>query len=141
MDIEQYIVAGYVKKIVPAEDLVEKEFKEAEYDLDSAKKAIKDEDFKWATVKSYYSMFHAAKGVLFSIGLREKTHFVIELILEEISKEGKLESTFVNDFKAARSARMEADYNYEYSEKSAKELMKMAVEFLSRMKTLSKEFR
>jgi len=138
MDIERYVNAGYVKRIESAGDLIGKEFKEAEYDLAGAKRALKDEDFKWATIKAYYSMFHAAKGVLFKIGLKEKTHFVIGLLLDEISKEGKLESRFVNDFKAAMAARMEADYNYEYSERSARELVGMAGEFLPQMKKLLK---
>jgi len=138
MNIEKYVVDGYLRKIKPAEDLVAKEFKEAEYDLSKAKKAIDDEDPKWATVKAYYTMFHSAKAVLFKIGLQEKAHFVIGKVLEELSKDGKLESRFVDDFRAAMAARAEADYHYEYSEKSAKELVDMADEFLKRMKELSK---
>ena len=138
MDIEKYIDKGYLRRIKPAEDLVAKEFKEAEYDLSKAKKAIDDEDPKWATIKAYYTMFHSAKAVLFRIGLQEKAHFVIGEVLEELSKDGKLESSFVDDFRVAISARTEADYHYEYSEKSAKELVEMAEEFIKRMKVLSK---
>lgn len=138
MDIDKYIAGGYLKRIKPAEDLVIKEFKEAKYDLSKAKRAIDDEDYKWAIVKAYYAMFHSAKAILFKIGLREKAHFVIGEVLEEISKKGKLESSFVDDFRAAMAARIAADYHYEYSEKSARELVEIAEEFIKRMKKLSK---
>ncbi|MEW5955968.1 MAG: HEPN domain-containing protein [Candidatus Micrarchaeota archaeon] len=137
MDVEKYVLEGRLRKIKPAEDLVAKEFREAAYDFSRAKKAFDEEDFKWATVKAYYSMFHAAKAVLFKIGLQEKSHYVISEVLEELSKDGKLESSFVDDFRAAMAARMEADYHYEYSEKSAEQIIEIAKEFLARMKKLA----
>jgi uncharacterized protein (UPF0332 family) len=90
---------------------------------------------------AYYAMFHSAKAVLFRIGLREKAHFVIGDILEILSKEGKLESYFADYFRAALSARTDADYHYEYSKKSANELIEMADEFMKRMHSLLKELK
>ena len=136
MDVEKYVLEGRLRKIKPAEDLAAKEFKEAEYDFSGAKRAFDEEDFKWATVKAYYAMFHSAKAVLFKNGLQEKSHYVIGEVLEELSKDGKLESSFVDDFRAALAARTEADYHYEYSEKSAEQLVEIAEEFLERMKKL-----
>jgi len=43
-------------------------------------------------IQSYYAMFHAAKAVLFSMGLREKKHFAVTMVLEMLSKEGKIEN-------------------------------------------------
>ncbi|MBI2126705.1 MAG: HEPN domain-containing protein [Thaumarchaeota archaeon] len=64
-------------------------------------------------------MFHAARAVLFGLGLREKRHFAIGVVLEDLNKKGKLESSFVNDFNAAVSAREGADYHYTYSKEAA----------------------
>ena len=137
MDVEKFVEKGFIKKVEPSKDLVIKEFKEADYDLSKARKAIADEDFKWATVKAYYAIFHSAKAILFSLGLQEKTHFIVGEVLKELSKEGKLESNFVDIFNAALSAREGADYHYEYSDKTAKELVAMAADFVKRMKKLN----
>mgnify|MGYP001578370375 CR=1 FL=1 len=136
MDVEKFIEKGFIKKIEPSKDLVIKEFKEADYDLSKAKKAIIDEDFKWATVKAYYAIFHSAKAILFSLGLQEKTHFIVGEVLKELSKDGKLESNYTDVFNAALAAREDADYHYEYSDKTAKELVTMAVDFVKRMKKM-----
>lgn len=51
-------------KAMLGREAVEKELKGAEYDLKRAKFSLKEADFKWATVKAYYSMFHAARAFL-----------------------------------------------------------------------------
>jgi hypothetical protein len=61
-------------KIKEDRALINKELKGAEYDLSKAKKSLEDDDFKWATIKAYYSMFHSARALVFSKGYREKTH-------------------------------------------------------------------
>ncbi len=50
--------------------LVDKELKEAVYDIERAKNSLKLKDFKWSIVQAYYSMFHAARALLFSKGLK-----------------------------------------------------------------------
>ncbi len=99
MDIEGCIREGFLARISPDSELVTKEFAEADYDLKAAEKAWEDKDCKWCIVKSYYCMFHAARAVLFGLGLREKRHFAIGVVLEDLNKKGKLESSFVNDFR------------------------------------------
>lgn len=123
-------------KIKPAPDLVKKELDEADYDYESAEKAFSDEDWKWAIVKSYYCMFHAARAVLFKLGLKETRHFAIGIVLEDLSKKGKLEAKYVNYFDAAVSAREDADYHYSYSKDTAGHTLEIAEEFLERMKEL-----
>lgn len=118
-------------------DLIEKEFNEARYDLDKAIHAFEEGDFKWSIVKSYYSMFHAARAVLLSLGLRERRHFAVRVVLEDLSLKGKLESKFVSDFAAALEGRESADYRHAYSQESAEYLSKAAKEFLGRMKGLA----
>jgi len=128
-----------LQRIKVERDLIEKELEEAKYDLERAKHAIEEDDFKWSIVKSYYSMFHAARAVLFSLGLKERRHFAIRVVLENLNMEGKLESKFISDFSAALGAREDADYRYTYSQETAAYLSRAAGDFLAGMKKLIKE--
>lgn len=128
-----------MQRIKVERDLIEKELEEAKYDLEKAKHAIEEDDFKWSIVKSYYSMFHAARAVLFSLGLKERRHFAIRVVLENLNMEGKLESKFISDFSAALGAREDADYRYTYSQETAAYLSRAAGDFLAGMKKLIKE--
>ncbi len=138
MDIESCVKEGFLLRIRPDKELIKKEFNEATYDLEKAEKAYGDLDFKWCIVKSYYCIFHSARAVLFRLGLREKRHFAIGIVLEDLSKKGKLESSYVNDFNAASSSREDADYHYTYSKETAQHNLKIAKEFLLRMKRISR---
>ena len=83
-------------------------------------------------------MFHSARAILFKLGLRERKHFVISVVLEDLNNRGKLESIYVNDFKAAISAREDADYHYSYSKESALHVLEIAEEFNDKMIELIK---
>ena len=83
MDINDCLEKGILQKINVDEKLAQKEINEAYYDLESAKKAFEERDFKWCIVKSYYSIFHAARAILFEVGYREKRHFAVMVVLEE----------------------------------------------------------
>lgn len=136
MDIKDCLEQGFLKKITFDEKLIKKELKEAIYDLERAKKAIQENDFKWSIIKSYYSMFHAAKSVLFKLGYMEKRHFAVSAVLEDLNKKGKIETKYLSYFSAALSAREEADYHYNYSKDIAMHNITMAEEFLEAMKKL-----
>ena len=92
-----------------------------------------EEDYKWCIVKCYYSMFHAAKAILFKLGYTEKKHIAVLIVLEELNKQGKLESRFITNFKASMSARQDADYHYSYSKETAEHEITIAKEFLEDM--------
>lgn len=136
MDIEECLREGYLKRIAADKKLVDKEIKEALYDFEKAGTALESKDFKWSIVKSYYSMFHAARAVLFYFGYREKRHFAIGVFLEDIVKKGKLESLYLEYFSAAMEAREGADYRYEYSENTANSILEYAEEFIGSMKRI-----
>jgi len=138
MDVESCLREGFLQPIKVERDLIEKEFEEAKYDLGKAERAVEEDDFKWSIVKSYYSMFHAARAVLFSLGLKERRHFAIRIVLEDLNAKGKLESKFVSDFSAALGAREDADYRYTYSQETATYLLKAAGNFLTRVKKLAR---
>lgn len=138
MDVERCLREGFLQRVKVERDLVEKEFREARYDLNKAEHALEEGDFKWSIVKSYYSIFHAARAVLFSLGLKERRHFAIRAVLEDLNARGKLESRFVAIFSAALAAREDADYRYTYSKETATYLAEAAGDFLSRMEMLAK---
>ncbi|MFH1511134.1 MAG: HEPN domain-containing protein [Candidatus Woesearchaeota archaeon] len=137
MNIHECLENGYLKKVTPDKELVQKELSEASHDLESAKKAFSDHDYKWCIVQSYYAMFHSAKAVLFTLGYSEKRHIAIVIVLEDLSKNGKLESTFITHLKAAMSAREDADYHYSYSKETAEHEIETAEEFVNRMEILT----
>jgi uncharacterized protein (UPF0332 family) len=138
MNVKDLIEERYLEKIEIDEKLISKELKESDYDLKKAKDALEENDFKWSIIKSYYSMFHAAKAVLFSLGFREKRHFVIGIILERLSMEGKLQFKYINDYKGAMMAREDADYRYVYTRDTAEYLVEIAEEFTVKMKEILK---
>ena len=60
-------------RIAPDRRLAEKEMSVAKEDLCKARHTFEaDMDYKWSIVKAYYAMFHAARALLYAIGLREK---------------------------------------------------------------------
>lgn len=139
MDIKTCLEQGFLKKIGIDNLLINKEIEESKYDLGKAEKAFDEKDFKWCIIKAYYSMFHAARAVLFKLGYMEKRHFAISVVLEDLNKKGKLESKYLNDFNAAISSREEADYHYTYSKEIAEHNLLIAKEFFSRLKNLLRE--
>lgn len=141
MGIKECIEQGFLAKVKPSLDVIEKELKEATYDFERAQQALEEEDFKWCIVKAYYAMFHVAKAVLFALGLKERRHFAIGVVLGELNKRGKLEIKYVNDFMAAASSREDADYHYLYSKDIANHCLEIAKDFLDRMKMLLEDLK
>jgi len=111
---------------------------QAGMDLDRAENSLEEKDYKWSIVQSYYSMFNAARAVLFKLGFRDKKHYVIISVLEELSKLGLLEMRYVDDFKASMRSREDANYRSTYSLETANFILEVAKEFLNRMKLLVK---
>lgn len=138
MNVEDCIKEGFLKRIKVEKELIEKELKESERDFDDSKTSFRMKKFKWATIQAYYSMFHSARAVLSSLGLKERRHFAIAVVLEDLAKKKKLEPRFVNDFKAGIFTREEADYDAEYSQGKAEGLLKIAEEFNKRMRDILK---
>ncbi len=55
-------------------DIVEKTFEMAVSDLSEAETSYKQQSYVWAMVQVYTSMLNLARAVLFSDGIREKSH-------------------------------------------------------------------
>ena len=107
-----------------AKKLVQKELKAAEDDLKDAKESLSRDSYKWATTQGYYAMFHAARGLVYSLGYREKSHYCLEVALEAFFVEkGLLEKEIVDSFGMARDLRENADYRTDFSKEGAEEVI------------------
>ncbi len=136
MNVKQALEKGALRKIKPARDIIEKELREAEHDLKKAKENLNEDEPKWSTIQAYYSMFHSARALLFSLGYKERSHAALVAVLEEQVNEGKMEQSQLDDFKAAMNARESADYHYSYSLDTAKLLIESAEEFYNKIKKI-----
>lgn len=116
---------GKIIQVTIDSQLVEKELQESRYDVNAAQKSIEEGNHKWAIVQSYYSMFHAFRGLLFSRGFREKSHICLKFAIEALFVDNNIISEdILDDFDFARKARERADYSYVYDEKLANDILK-----------------
>ena len=122
------------KKIVKfpkAPRFVKKELLSAAEDLEEAKLGISNGKFKWPTIQGYYSMYHAARALLFSEGYRDKSHYCLYAALKALFVEKRLiEPELVEAFYHAMTLRENADYRSQFSRSGAIAVIKRAEEFL-----------
>ncbi|HON81806.1 MAG TPA: HEPN domain-containing protein [Methanoregulaceae archaeon] len=108
-------------RTVPIDRLnIKKELQESRKDLESARKSLHEQDYKWTIIKAYYSMFHAGKSLILSAGYMEKSHDCLIIAVEELfANKGLLPPSTVTDFRNAKTARESADYGLTYGKDSA----------------------
>ena len=117
--------------------IIQKELDAATLDLEGAHKSLSEPDSKWATIKAYYSMFHAAKGLLYSKGYREKSHNCLAVAIKGLFvDEGAMDAKHYTRLKDCKHLREEADYGMVFSSESAAEAIQWADEFLQATKGL-----
>lgn len=113
--------------------LIKNELKSAEDDLMEAKDRLKNKKYKYATITAYYSMFHAARALVYSRGYREKSHYYLLVALQALFVErGLLEEKITKDFHMAMVLREDADYHGEFSKEGAESSIELAGEFLQK---------
>jgi len=132
------------RKIFPAlhaESLVRKELNAAEQDLAEAKDRLQNERYKYATIDAYYAAFHAARALLYSKGLRERSHHCLSVAIKALFVEtGQLEARFVRTLNNLMSLREEADYSGTSTREAAFLCVHYAAEFVEQSRSLlSKE--
>jgi uncharacterized protein (UPF0332 family) len=135
-NLSDCLKSGMIRSYSASKDEIIKELGQSDNDLARAKETINVGDYKWSTIQAYYSMFHAAKAVLYSAGYREKSHKCILFFLESLVDDGRLEPHFAREFKSAMFLREEADYEATYSEQRARDTVENASAFMVRMKNL-----
>ncbi len=121
-------------KIGVDEKLINKEITASENDLKDSNDVLKLNKYKLATITSYYSMFHAARALLYSKGYREKSHFCLRMALKNLFvNKNLLEPGFLDDYDMAKDLRENADYQSEFSEENAEKLVEKAKKFIDKI--------
>ena len=139
-EFERCLKERRILKIAASNEMIKKEIEGAKYDLLSAEESIHDEDYKWASVQAYYSMFHAAKALVLKKGYREKSHFCLLIALKELYvKPKELDLEFTDNFEMSMDIRHEADYALLFDEERAKIAIENARKFLEKALALLKE--
>lgn len=120
--------------------LATKETKLASFDLTRSKASFQQEDYKWATIQAYYSMFHSARALLYAKSYRERSHqCLIEAIRALYLEKGFLDYTLVEALQKAKTLREEADYYGEFNKENAGYLLEKAEEFLAKTTEIIKK--
>jgi uncharacterized protein (UPF0332 family) len=128
---EECLRKGKIKKFPRIIEKVGIELGAARDDLASGNKMFKRGEFKFATIAGYYSLFHAARALLYSQGFRERSHYCLRLAIERLFVEEKLlEPELLEYFDEALGLREAADYQSIFSKEGAKRALGGAREFL-----------
>ena len=136
-EFEKCLKERRIVTIEASREMIEKELEGAKYDLSSAEESLQDKDYKWASVQAYYSIFHAAKALVFKKGYREKSHYCLLIALRELYVQTKeLDSEFADNFEMIMDIRHEADYALTYEEESARIAIENARNFLEKALSL-----
>jgi uncharacterized protein (UPF0332 family) len=137
---KEFDVALEKKRIIPFKNstrLIDKELTAASDDLTEAENRFANQRFKYATITSYYSMFHSARALLYSKGYREKSHYYLLVALRALFVETKLiSSELATEFHEVMVLREEADYHGSFSEEGARTSLDAAKEMLAQAKKL-----
>jgi len=118
-----------------AREMIKKEIRAAERDLQDAQDSLEQKKFKWATIQGYYSIFHSARALLYSRGFREKSHYALPVAIRELYS-NELEQELIKSFEQAMELREQADYGLEFSKSGAMETIEGAEKLLQRAKEL-----
>ncbi len=128
---------GNIVQICIDNELIEKEIREARYDLESAENSITARNYKWAIIQSYYSMFHAFRGLIFSRGYKEKSHSGLKFAIKTLFVNyGVISDDIFLDFDFAMKAREMADYSYIYNEKIALNMLESTKKLIGEVENL-----
>ena len=130
-EFNKFIENGKIIAFPKGKDLVRKELAVARSDLTDAKAGFGSQRYKWSTIQGYYSMFHAARALIYSRNYREKSHYSISIALKALFvEEGKLDIRYVRDFLNAMNLRESADYEADFSREGAEAVIKSAEDFI-----------
>ncbi len=129
----------YLVEIPVDNELVKKEIKGAEYDLNRARNSFNEGDYKWCIVQSDYCMFHTTKALVFSRGYREKRHYCLLIAFRTLFVDTDLmNGKYAVMFEESMNLREEADYSLVYSKEAAEESISNAEELLKKAKSVLK---
>jgi len=135
---EDCVKRGMIKPFPVDGSSIERELAGSHNDLNAARENVSGGEYLWAIVQSYYSMFHAARAILYNEGYREKSHQCVEIFLKKLVSDGRIDQRYADDFTAVRHMRELANYDLAYSRENAEVSLRNASEFNDRMRSLLK---
>jgi len=128
------------KKIKPfpkGKTLVSKELEIAGDDWKIAKESLNKKNYKLSIIQSYYSMFHAARALLYNQGYREKSHYCLVVGIRKLYvNKNLLGHTLIEALQLGKTLRENADYYADFSQTGAKNMLDKAKEFLEKTKEI-----
>jgi len=142
MKIERYFKEGLLRKGEVDKNELKGSLELAERFLERAKGNIKMRYFDVAFILAYNSMFHSTRALLFSSGVKERSHLAMIEYVKEKFKDNEKISQFLTILDSYRMSRHAIQYRGEFcSELDAEEAIKDAEEFLEAVKNYFKSLR
>jgi uncharacterized protein (UPF0332 family) len=117
-------------------EVIPREIRASDYDLDSAKRDFGFSDNKWATIKAYYSILHATNAFVRIKGVIINHHFCTYLFLEKLANKGEIETRYVLAFRATLNDRMDANYGEIFNKDIAENAIKTAEDYNKKIKEM-----
>lgn len=131
IEYDDCLKRGKIKPFSRGPTLAVKEIEAAESDLNRAHKTHSETDYKWATIQTYYSMFHSARALLYAKSFREHSHYCLVAAIRTLYVDTKIIPVYILEgFQQAKTLREEADYYNRWSQVGCEKLIKLAEEFL-----------
>lgn len=138
-EFEQCLKRNKIREFPRGKALMTKTFEIAQRDLERAEKTFNDKDYKWATIQSYYSMFHSARALLFAKNYREHSHYCLIVAMRALYVETRLlPGSLIEALGKGKRLREDADYYDRWSEEGASFALKAAGDFLKKAQELTK---
>ena len=140
MKIDDYFKEGLLKKAKVNKVEIEGSLKLARKFLERAKGNFKINYFDIAFILAYNAMFHTSRALLFSFGIKERSHFAMIDFLKEKLKGNKEIFNLLKVLDAYRISRHAIQYKGDLcSETDAEEAIKDAEQFLDVTETYLKK--
>ena len=130
-EFEDCLKKNKIRDFPRGKTLVPKDIATAQNDALAAEKSFNEKNYKWATIQSYYSMFHSARALLYAKNYREHSHYCLAVALRALYGETKLlPITLIEALGKGKRLREDADYYDRWSEEGAAFVLKAAKDFI-----------
>jgi len=137
LNLQECFNAGLLKKDKPSKEKTTKSFQTAETYLIKAEHTIKNQDFDLTILCSYTSMFHAARALLYTDGIKEKSHVCLILYIKQKYPQLSNEMNLMDSYRRTRHTTL---YGLEFmtTKEQAQESIKDAQNILKKIKNILK---
>jgi len=134
MNVSEAFEKRLLRQATPSKAKAQKSLEAAARFLGQSEKSLGAGAYDAALLTAYSSMFHAARAVLFSDGVVEKSHYAVCIYLGE--RHSDLGKEFVNGFDLYRLLRHSTAYDLDTSIglDDAEKAFKFAENFLAKVK-------